>query len=66
MSAKVYLRQFDLVSSSRDMKFVLGQKMTCFNGIYPFKIFPEKGLGRIEFEPITIFMVEMVPEKQPY
>ena len=29
--------------------------MTCFNGIYPFKIFPDKGLRSLEFEPITIF-----------
>ena len=55
MPAKVYLRSFDLVSSSCDMNFVLGQKMTCFNGIYPFKLFPNKGLRRLEFEPITIF-----------
>ena len=55
MPAKVYLRSFDLVSDNREMKFILNQKMTCFNGIYPFKIFPEKGLRSLEFEPITIF-----------
>lgn len=55
MPAKVYLRSFDLVSSGREMKFILDQKMTCFNGLYPFKIFPNKGLSRLEFEPITIF-----------
>lgn len=55
MSAKVYLRSFDLVSEDREMKFILDQKMTCFNGIYPFKIFPDKDLDRLEFEPITIF-----------
>ena len=55
MPAKVYLRSFDLVSSNCDMKFIMDQKMTCFNGIYPFKMFPGKGLSRLEFEPITIF-----------
>ena len=55
MPAKVYLRSFDLASDSREMKFILDQKMTCFNGIYPFKIFPDKGLRSLEFEPITIF-----------
>ena len=55
MPAKVYLRSFDLVSSNCDMKFIMDQKMTCFNGIYPFKMFPGKGLNRLEFEPITIF-----------
>jgi predicted ATPase len=31
--------------------------MTCFsnNNVYPFKIFPEKGVERLSFEPITIF-----------
>ena len=28
---------------------------TCYNGIYPFKIFPDKGLERVDFAPITIF-----------
>ena len=55
MPAKVYLRSFDLVSDSREMKFILDQKMTCYNGIYPFKIFPDKGLRSLAFEPITIF-----------
>ena len=55
MSAKVYLRNFELVSSGQETRSILGQKMTCFNGIYPFKIFPSKGLSRLEFEPITIF-----------
>ena len=55
MPAKVYLRNFELASGNREMKFILDQKMTCFNGIYPFKIFPDKGLSRLEFEPITIF-----------
>ena len=55
MPAKVYLRNFELASGNREMKFILDQKMTCFNGIYPFKIFPDKELSRLEFKPITIF-----------
>ena len=55
MPAKVYLRSFELASGNREMKFILDQKMNCFNGIYPFKIFPNKGISRLEFEPITIF-----------
>jgi len=55
MPAKVYLRSFDLASSGQEMKFILGQKMTFYNGIYPFKLFPGKELRRLEFEPITIF-----------
>ena len=55
MGEKVYLRSFDLVPDSVEMQFVLGQKMTCFNGVYPFKLFPDKGLSRLEFTPVTIF-----------
>ena len=55
MSAKVYLQNFDLVSEDCEMRFILNQKMTCFNGIYPFKIFPDKDLRHLTFEPITIF-----------
>lgn len=54
MAGKVYLRSLNLVSSGQDMKFMLDQKMTCYNSIYPFKIFPNKGLFRLEFEPVTI------------
>lgn len=31
------------------------QKRTCYNGIYPFKLFPQRQLEEIEFSPITIF-----------
>lgn len=48
------MRSLELVSGGIESKFILDQKMTCFNGIYPFKIFPEKGLRRLEFEPVTI------------
>ena len=54
MAGKVYLRSLELVSGGNEMNFILGQKMTCYNGIYPFKIFPEKGLRRLEFAPVTI------------
>lgn len=48
------MRSLELVSGGIESKFILDQKMTCFNGMYPFKIFPEKGLRRLEFEPVTI------------
>ena len=54
MAGKVYLRSLDLVSGGNDFKFVLDQKMTCYSSVYPFKIFPQKGLSRLEFEPVTI------------
>ena len=31
------------------------EQRTCFNTFYPFKIFPDKGLKRVDFEPVTMF-----------
>ncbi len=50
-----YLKSLRLVSDGEETDFILRQKRTCYNGIYPFKIFPKKGLREIEFAPITIF-----------
>ncbi len=44
-----------LPGDDKEFRFILGQKRNCYNGIYPFKIFPEKGLDRVDFAPITIF-----------
>ena len=53
--AKTYLSSLELPPALVEEKFCLEQKRTCYNGIYPFKIFPDKELERIEFSPITIF-----------
>ena len=51
----IYLKKLTLVSDSAETAFILDQKRTCYNGIYPFKIFPSKELKEIRFGPITIF-----------
>lgn len=33
----------------------MSQRRTCYNGCYPYQIFPQKGLSEINFAPITIF-----------
>jgi len=54
-----YLKKLDLVWDEPEYEYILNQRRTCYNGIYPFKIFPEifpdKELRCVEFEPITIF-----------
>ncbi len=50
-----YLKELQLVSEAEEVDFILQQRRTCYNGIYPFKIFPQKELEVIEFSPITIF-----------
>lgn len=55
MSAKQYLRTIDLASFGQEDGFIRNQRRTCYNGIYPFKIFPDKQLESIRFAPITVF-----------
>ena len=51
---KQYLNSLTLWSEGAETGFIMSQRRTCYNGIYPFKIFPEKELEQIEFAPITI------------
>lgn len=51
---KTYVKRLSLVSESEEDRFLLFQKRTCFSGVYPFKIFPAKGIEEIELAPITI------------
>ncbi|MBO6011475.1 MAG: AAA family ATPase [Oscillospiraceae bacterium] len=37
------------------MTFIQRLKRTCYNGVYPFKVFPVKALRELDFGPITIF-----------
>ena len=57
----VYLKDFSLPVLRDEDKFLLSYpyqlEMKCFShdNVYPFRLFPQKGLERLEFEPITIF-----------
>ncbi len=53
--SKTYLRQFVLPSPEQEDKFIEKLTMTCFQGVYPYKIFPKKELRQVELAPITIF-----------
>ena len=55
-----YLNSFRLASADEEDTYVLSfppkLEMSCYSGqVYPFKVFPKKGLERLEFSPITIF-----------
>lgn len=43
-----------LLSERAENGFIDYQHETCYNSIYPYGIFPRKGLSKIEFAPITI------------
>ena len=51
----MYLKSLKLTSDYAETIFIRDLVRTCYNGVYPFKIFPEKGLDRVDFAPITIF-----------
>ncbi len=55
----IYLESFKVASRDREDSFVLSYphqlEMECYtHNVYPFKIFPGKGLESLDFEPITI------------
>ena len=50
----VYLKTFRLLNESDEYDIIIS-KMNIHNNCYPLKIFPNKELERIDFEPVTIF-----------
>ena len=52
---RTYIQKLTLVPENKELEFILNLRRTCYNGIYPYKIFPDKGLAHVEFAPITIF-----------
>ncbi len=50
----IYLKSFRLLNESEEYHIIMS-KMNIHNNIYPLKIFADKQLEDIEFEPITIF-----------
>ncbi|MBQ9112477.1 MAG: AAA family ATPase [Clostridia bacterium] len=57
----VYLESFRLAGADAEDSFVLSYpyqlEMQCYshNNVYPFKIFPQKQLSHLTFEPVTVF-----------
>lgn len=53
---KTYIDRLELVPDEEEIKFwAVKLKETCFSSVYPYKLFPDKGLSEIEIAPITIF-----------
>lgn len=54
-----YLNSFTLATEGDELNFLMSfhykLEMQCYsNNVYPFKLFPFKGLKKLDFEPITI------------
>ena len=51
-----YLNRLTLLSEDAETDFLMhGLKRTCYNNIYPYKLFPAKGLTHVDLAPITVF-----------
>ncbi len=50
-----YLKQFSLPSGDAEGGFFMNLKSTYHESTYPFALFPQKGLEKIHFSPITVF-----------
>lgn len=55
MVPRVYVRQFQLPTEADEANFFKELKRTCYQGVYPYKLFPDKELETIDFAPMTIF-----------
>ena len=52
---KRYITSLRLESLPQKEELCRMRKRTCYNGVYPYQIFPQKQLFELEFAPITIF-----------
>ena len=50
----LYLKNFSFLPKEQEEDFFIALKRTCYSTAYPFGLFPQKGLTRLEFEPVTI------------
>lgn len=51
----IYLRDATFRSEGEEWNLERAEERTCFESFYPLRLFPQKGLRRVEFEPVTIF-----------
>ena len=50
----LYLQEFRFPDKDAEWRFFTAQRMTCYDSFYPFQVLSDRGLGRLEFAPVTI------------
>ena len=50
----LYLTRFRFPDKDAEWHFFAAQRMTCYDSFYPFQVLSDRGLGRLEFAPVTI------------
>ncbi|WP_367925272.1 AAA family ATPase [uncultured Ruthenibacterium sp.] len=51
----LYLERFSFLDEDTEWNVCAAEKHTCYDSFYPFGVLGEKELGRVVFEPVTIF-----------
>ena len=50
----LYLKSFTFPTDGEEFDFIINIKEKCYSSFYPFKILSQRGLERLDFEPVTI------------
>ena len=50
----LYLQEFRFPDKDAEWRFFTAQRMTCYDSFYPFQVLSDRGVGRLEFAPVTI------------
>ena len=50
----IYLKSLHLPTDAAEIGVIQGESRTCFGTFYPFKIFPQKRLSRLDFDSVTM------------
>ena len=50
----IYLSSFHFATEEAEWRFFAGFQRTCYDSVYPFQIFPERGLHALDLTDITI------------
>ena len=51
----LYLKSFTFPTDGEEFDVVINVKEKCYSSFYPFKILSQRGIEKIDFEPVTIF-----------
>lgn len=51
----LYLKSFTFPTDGEEFDVIINVKEKCYSSFYPFKILSQRGIEKIDFEPVTIF-----------
>jgi hypothetical protein len=60
----LYLKSFTFPTDGEEFDVTINVKEKCYSSFYPFKILSQRGIEKIDFEPVTIFTAVMAAAKQ--